>query len=86
MPATATVSEKGQVTVPKHLRDRLGIRAGSQLEFRLAADGTVQVHVMATGSSALSGLLAKPGEKARALAEMDAGVTAVVRARARRKP
>ena len=27
------VSEKGQVTIPKGLRDRLGLRAGSVLEF-----------------------------------------------------
>ena len=29
----ATVSEKGQVTVPKPLRDRLDIRAGDELDF-----------------------------------------------------
>jgi antitoxin PrlF len=28
-----TVSEKGQVTIPKRLRDRLGIRAGEVLNF-----------------------------------------------------
>jgi AbrB family looped-hinge helix DNA binding protein len=27
-----TVSEKGQVTIPKRLRDRLGIRPGEVLE------------------------------------------------------
>jgi antitoxin PrlF len=27
-----TVSEKGQITVPKRLREQLGIRAGDQLE------------------------------------------------------
>jgi antitoxin PrlF len=27
-----TVSERGQITVPKRLRERLGIRAGDQLE------------------------------------------------------
>ncbi|MGH7722296.1 MAG: AbrB/MazE/SpoVT family DNA-binding domain-containing protein [Candidatus Dormibacteria bacterium] len=30
----ATVSEKGQVTIPKRLRERLGIRPGAVLEFR----------------------------------------------------
>jgi antitoxin PrlF len=30
----AVVSEKGQVTIPKRLRDRLGIRSGQVLEFR----------------------------------------------------
>jgi AbrB family looped-hinge helix DNA binding protein len=29
----ARVSEKGQVTIPKKLRDRLGIRVGDELEF-----------------------------------------------------
>jgi antitoxin PrlF len=29
----ATVSEKGQVTIPKRLRERLGIRAGEMLDF-----------------------------------------------------
>jgi AbrB family looped-hinge helix DNA binding protein len=29
----ATVSEKGQVTIPKRLRDRMGIRPGQVLEF-----------------------------------------------------
>jgi antitoxin PrlF len=30
----AVVSEKGQVTIPKALRDRSGIRPGEVLEFR----------------------------------------------------
>jgi AbrB family looped-hinge helix DNA binding protein len=28
-----TVSERGQVTIPKPLRDRLGIEAGTELDF-----------------------------------------------------
>ncbi|MBT3346178.1 MAG: AbrB/MazE/SpoVT family DNA-binding domain-containing protein [Gemmatimonadetes bacterium] len=27
------VSEKGQITIPKQLRDQLGIRVGTELEF-----------------------------------------------------
>ena len=30
----AIVSEKGQVTIPKQVRDRLGIRPGQVLDFR----------------------------------------------------
>ncbi len=33
MSMRAIVSEKGQVTIPKPLRDRLGIRSGEVLEF-----------------------------------------------------
>lgn len=29
----ATVGERGQVTIPKSLRDRMGIRAGQHVEF-----------------------------------------------------
>ena len=86
MTTTATVSEKGQITLPKHLRDRMGILPGSRLEFRVAPDGSLQVHVLATGSAALAGLLARPGESTRSIAEMEDAIAQAVRARARRKP
>ena len=35
------VTEKGQVTIPKDLRDALGIGAGSELEFEKANDTIV---------------------------------------------
>jgi AbrB family looped-hinge helix DNA binding protein len=43
----STISEKGQITVPKPLRERLGIRAGDRLEFaeehgRLVLSKTVE--------------------------------------------
>jgi antitoxin PrlF len=34
-----TVTSKGQVTIPKEVRDRLGINPGSKIDFELAADG-----------------------------------------------
>ena len=36
----AVVAERGQVTIPKALRDKLGIRPGTALEFT-AKDGTL---------------------------------------------
>ncbi len=36
------VTEKGQVTIPKHIRDKAGIRPGTDVDFRLE-DGKVVV-------------------------------------------
>jgi AbrB family looped-hinge helix DNA binding protein len=38
-----TLASKGQVTVPKAIRERLEPKAGAKLEFRLQDDGTIQV-------------------------------------------
>ena len=37
------VTIKGQVTIPKPFRDHLGISAGSEVDFRLAADGSIVI-------------------------------------------
>ncbi len=42
----ATVTAKGQVTIPKAVRDALGIRQGVQLSFDLE-DGSVRVRPVA---------------------------------------
>mgnify|MGYP003382450779 CR=1 FL=1 len=83
MTITATVSDKGQVTLPKPLRDQLGLRPGSRLEFVVDGDGVLQVRVLATGSRGLAGLLARPGQAIRALSDQEAAVTEAVRARAK---
>ncbi|RLD99959.1 MAG: hypothetical protein DRI92_01020 [Aquificota bacterium] len=41
----AKVAERGQVTIPKPLRDRLGIRPGTVLEFREEEGRLVAVKV-----------------------------------------
>lgn len=43
----AVVSEKGQVTIPKALRDRLDLRAGQELEFFEESGRLVAVKVNA---------------------------------------
>lgn len=39
----ATVTSKGQVTLPKELRNLLGIRKGSRIRFSIAAQGAVKL-------------------------------------------
>ena len=38
---TATVTTKGQVTIPKPVRDLLGLSPGSKVDFRRNANGDV---------------------------------------------
>lgn len=38
-----TVTSKGQVTIPKEIRDRLGIEAGQELEFTVEDADTITV-------------------------------------------
>ncbi|MEM0898556.1 MAG: AbrB/MazE/SpoVT family DNA-binding domain-containing protein [Pseudomonadota bacterium] len=42
------VTEKGQVTIPKHIREKLGIVPGSEVEFAEHSDGQITVAVRAT--------------------------------------
>ena len=37
--ATATVTSKGQVTLPKAVRERLGVETGSRIEFVETTEG-----------------------------------------------
>ncbi|QDC01084.1 AbrB/MazE/SpoVT family DNA-binding domain-containing protein [Mesorhizobium sp. 8] len=41
------VTEKGQVTIPKNVRRKLGIVAGSEIEFDLREDGALLRHAAA---------------------------------------
>ena len=36
-----TVTSKGQVTIPKRVRDYLGLKPGSSVEFRRVEDGNI---------------------------------------------
>jgi AbrB family looped-hinge helix DNA binding protein len=38
---SATMTTKGQLTIPKEVRDSLGLTAGDQVEFTLVPDGSV---------------------------------------------
>ncbi len=41
---TTTVTSKGQVTIPKEIRQKLGIRKGTRVEFVLV-DGRVELRI-----------------------------------------
>jgi AbrB family looped-hinge helix DNA binding protein len=45
-PTTTRVSEKGQTTIPKELRDELGVEPGDEVEWYRTSDGLiVRTHI-----------------------------------------
>ncbi len=81
----STVTDKGQITLPKAIRDRLGIKAGTRISFEIQADETLKVRVLTRGSAGLFGLISRPGEKALSFAEIEAGIAKAVSERSQRK-
>jgi antitoxin PrlF len=60
--ATATVTSKGQITLPKIVRERLGVGAGDKVEFVETEPGTFRVIAATRDVRALKGLIPKPAK------------------------
>jgi antitoxin PrlF len=62
MPST-TLTAKGQMVIPKEVREHLGIRPGDQVDFVLRDNGEVVVRPAAVDVRQLRGLLRRPSAK-----------------------
>ncbi len=52
---SAKLTSKGQITIPKEVREALGLRTGDRLAFRLQQDGTVVVEAETVDLMSLRG-------------------------------
>jgi AbrB family looped-hinge helix DNA binding protein len=77
----ATLTSKGQLTLPKPIRDLLRVSAGDLVEFVVQDDGTVVVRAATGDVRQLSGLLHRKGIKPLSVEEMGA----IIRRRAARR-
>lgn len=77
----ASVTSKGQVTIPKPIRDLLQIKTGDRLDF-VVEDDQVVLRPATLDLRSLKGLLHRPGRKPVSLKELDA---AVARSHGRRR-
>ena len=59
---TATLTSKGQVTIPLEVRQRLGLDTGDRIEFVLLADGEYAIKPAIDDVRSLKGLLRKPSK------------------------
>ena len=71
---TAKVTSKGQVTIPRKIRELLRLKPGDQLEFIMDAEGKVTVRAGTLDVRDLKGLLHRPGRRAVSLEKMDAAI------------
>ena len=53
----ATMTSKGQITIPKEIRDRLGLKTGDKVVFHLLEGGGVRVEPRNVDTLSLAGCL-----------------------------
>jgi len=71
---TATITSKGQITIPKDVRTRLGIGTGDRVEFVEIQDGVFQLVAATQDVQALKGIVPKP-KKPVTIENMNQAVT-----------
>lgn len=79
---TATLTSKGQITLPKAVRERLRVDTGDQVDFVVNDRGDVVVRAATLDVSQLKGLLKRPRARTVTIEEMNA---AIARAHARER-
>ena len=81
--AIATLTSKGQTTLPREIRERLALEPGDQLHFTLLPNGTVVMRAKKRDIASLAGMLRTPGRRPVPIERMNETVreAAVHRAR-----
>jgi antitoxin PrlF len=59
----ATLTSKGQTTIPKDIRDSLSMKTGDRMTFTLMPDSTVVMRVKSKSVTELAGVLHQKGRK-----------------------
>jgi AbrB family looped-hinge helix DNA binding protein len=70
---SATMTSKGQLTLPKEIRDYLGLQRGDRVEFRRDRNGRVWVEPTTQDLAALRGLFG-PADRTRSQEELDEAI------------
>lgn len=63
MAISSTMTSKGQTTIPKEIRQSLGLKAGHRMTFTLMPNGTVTMRAKTKSILDMAGILYKKGRK-----------------------
>lgn len=77
MNAKAKITSKGQITLPKELRQRLNVKEGDEIEF-VEENGKTWVRPRNVDIMDLAGMLHRPGMRPISIEEMDEAVMEAV--------
>jgi antitoxin PrlF len=58
--SAATLTSKGQITLPKQVRDALGLEVGDRIDFVMEADGRYSLMPVKSSIKSLKGCIPKP--------------------------
>lgn len=72
--ALATITTKGQVTIPKAVRDSLQLNTGDMIEFIVTKSGEALVRPISRKVDDVFGKLHRPGRRAATVEEMDKAI------------
>lgn len=71
----STITSKGQITIPKKIREELDLQPGDLLDFNIGRDGILHVTTSKHLPAESFGILYRPGQESLTPEEMDSGVT-----------
>jgi AbrB family looped-hinge helix DNA binding protein len=71
---TSTLTSKGQITLPRAVRERLRLETGDLVDFVIDDDGEIRVRAGRYDARDLRGLLRKQGRKPVSLGAMDQAI------------
>jgi len=71
---TAKITSKGQVTIPKKVRDELHLKPGDKVNFELRDDRTVSLSASKSPADEVFGMLKREKQKPLSVEEMEKGV------------
>ena len=72
--ATATLTSKGQITLPKTIRDRLQVDTGDQVDFVVNERGDIVVRAVSLDIAELKGLLKRRRRQGVSVGKMNAAI------------
>jgi AbrB family looped-hinge helix DNA binding protein len=71
---TATLTSKGQLTLPRQVRKHLRVQTGDTVEFIIGGDGEVRVRAGDVDVADLKGLLFEPRGRPVTIDQMEAAI------------